>query len=169
MTARRIALLLFLGSLSVILAAWGFEVIGGFQPCGLCLQQRLPYYVGVPLAAMLFAVTLQHPSSMFYRRARAGFFVLAAIFAFSLYLAIRHAGVEWGFWLGPANCATGDIADFGQGGSLLEQLQSAKVAYCDQAAGRFLGLSFAGWNAVASLGLLALALLGALKGNRRPA
>lgn len=169
MAARRLAFLLFLASLGVILTAWGFELIGGFQPCGLCLQQRLPYYVGVPLAALLLALTLRPHAAGGRGLVQAGFLALALIFAVSLFLAVRHAGVEWGFWLGPSNCATGDLDAIGAGGSLLDQLQSVRIAYCDQAAGRFLGLSFAGWNALASLGLVGLALFGALKQKRPPA
>ena len=45
MTQRLYASLIFLVALSVILSAWAFELIGGFQPCGLCLQQRIPYYI----------------------------------------------------------------------------------------------------------------------------
>ena len=32
--------------------ALGFEHIGGYIPCKLCLEQRTPYYVGVPLMAL---------------------------------------------------------------------------------------------------------------------
>lgn len=31
-------------------AAWGFQIWGDLAPCPLCLQQRWPYYAGVPLA-----------------------------------------------------------------------------------------------------------------------
>ena len=37
--------------LATIATAWGFELIGGFIPCKLCLQERIPYYVGLPVAA----------------------------------------------------------------------------------------------------------------------
>lgn len=159
MTQRFYASLIFLVALSVILSAWAFELIGGFQPCGLCLQQRIPYYIGVPVAAiaLFFAV-----KPMPRKWASMALWLLALIFAVSVFLAIRHAGVEWQWWLGPANCAAGDLSNFGNGGSLLDALKDVKIAYCDEAAARFLGLSFAGWNAIASLILTLLALKGAL-------
>ena len=43
------AAVLLLGLLT-ILGAWGFQVIGGYFPCKLCLEQRVPYYVGLPVA-----------------------------------------------------------------------------------------------------------------------
>jgi len=40
-----------------------------------------------------------------------------------------HAGVEWKFWAGPASCS-GPLPDFSKGGSLLDQLNKAKVVPC---------------------------------------
>jgi disulfide bond formation protein DsbB len=64
-----------------------------------------------------------------------------------------HAGVEWKFWPGPDTC----------GGSLSGILPdlSKPVVACDAAAIRILGLSLAGWNAVISLAMAAVALVGA--------
>ena len=49
------------------------------------------------------------------------------------------------------------MADF------LKQLETTKVVRCDAVAIRILGLSLAGWNAVISAVMAALALLGARK------
>jgi disulfide bond formation protein DsbB len=46
------------------------------------------------------------------------------------------------------------------GTDFLQQLQSVKVTHCDAPALHILGLSLAGWNAVVSAGLAALAMLG---------
>ena len=40
--ARRAALLALLTGLFAILTAWAFQLIGGFSPCDLCLQERVP-------------------------------------------------------------------------------------------------------------------------------
>ena len=45
--------------------------------------------------------------------------------------------------------------------NMLQALQSTRVVSCTEASWRMLGLSFAGWNAVASAGLALLALLAA--------
>ena len=53
---RRIfnAVLIFFGvALATIVAAWGFEKIGGYVPCELCLKQRWAYYFAVPFAALM--------------------------------------------------------------------------------------------------------------------
>jgi disulfide bond formation protein DsbB len=46
------AALLALAMAAVVGTALGFQHLGGYIPCKLCLEQRLPYYVGVPLMAL---------------------------------------------------------------------------------------------------------------------
>jgi len=155
MTQRFYAALIFTGALLVIASAWGFELIGGYQPCGLCLEQRIPYYIGVPIAGVALFMSLKNRAVGLIR---VTLLLVAVIFAASTALAVRHAGVEWGWWLGPSNCGAGGFETLQSAGSLLESLKIVKIAYCDQAALRIFGLSFAGWNAVASIALVALAV-----------
>jgi disulfide bond formation protein DsbB len=85
------------------------------------------------------------------------FFVVALTFLANAGLGTYHAGAEWKFWPGPDTCgATVDATK--SAGSLLKDLEGVKVVRCDEAALRFLGVSFAGWNVVASLLLMALSL-----------
>ena len=90
---------------------------------------------------------------------RVAFSLLALIFAASAIFGAYHAGVEWGFWPGPTEC-TGALQRAASVTDFLKQLESVKVVRCDSAALRILGLSLAGWNAVISAGLAALAVLG---------
>jgi disulfide bond formation protein DsbB len=91
------------------------------------------------------------------------------IFIWSAYLGVRHAGVEWGFWAGPTDCAGGGVIS-DDGRPLLERLADAEpVVSCTEVQWRFAGLSFAGWNAVISAGVAIAALSAALRGlQRRP-
>ena len=56
-----LALAIFVVAAATILGALGFEHIGGYLPCHLCLMQRTPYYVGVPFAAATIACDLPSP------------------------------------------------------------------------------------------------------------
>ncbi|MYZ46450.1 disulfide bond formation protein B [Rhizobiales bacterium L72] len=150
------ALVLLLVSAATILGALGFEHIGGYEPCALCLEQRWPYYVGVPVAfAAWLSIALAAP------RWLAG--LLLALFAglmlYGFGLAIYHSGVEWGFWAGPASCApAGGVP--GSAGAMLQSLQAGVHGpSCTEATWRLLGLSFAGWNAIVSALLVAGAAL----------
>ena len=52
------------------------------------------------------------------------------------------------------------MVDFGKAGNLLDQLDKVKVIRCDEVQWRFLGLSLAGYNALISLLMAAIAGLG---------
>ncbi|MBL4647246.1 MAG: disulfide bond formation protein B [Hyphomicrobiales bacterium] len=151
---------LSLGALALILAlaaiggAWAFQLIGGYQPCALCLEQREPYYVGLPLLIIALAITKRMPEARFTRLL---YLLFAAIFAYGFALAAYHAGAEWQFWAGPTDCGS-TVEMTTDASSLLTQLQGIKLVSCTEAAGRFLGISFAGWNAVATLAVTLLGL-----------
>ncbi len=148
-----------LGMAVTVGAALGFQHIGGYIPCKLCLEQRLPYYIGVPVAVLaLLAAAFRLPPLV----VRGLLLVVALLMTWSIWLGAFHAGVEWGFWPGPADCGAVALPPSG-GGSLLDQLDAVIPPSCDQAAWRFLGLSFAGWNVVASLFLAAIAWAAALR------
>src|SRR5262249_34012679 len=75
-------------------------------------------------------------------------------------LGVYHAGVEWKLWAGPQECS-GALEGLGSAGGLIDKLQLISVVRCDQAAWTFLGLSLAGYNALISLALAAVAAWGA--------
>jgi disulfide bond formation protein DsbB len=133
---------------ATLLIAYGFEHIGGYRPCPLCLQQRWAYLAGIPVT---FAALALAPTG----RARlAGLLLLAVALAFlaNAGLGVYHAGVEWKLWPGPAACAATDLAPLGGGGrGVLDAISATRVIRCDEAPWSFAGLSFAGWNAVISL------------------
>jgi disulfide bond formation protein DsbB len=134
--------------------AWAFQ-LSGLTPCELCLRERLPFYAGLPLALATAAAARRCTPLV----VRIGFGLLIAVFAASALLGAYHAGVEWKFWPGPSECS-GSVAAPAKVGDFLEQLKHVTVVRCDAAALRILGLSLAGWNAVISIGLAALAALG---------
>jgi disulfide bond formation protein DsbB len=147
---RAVALIL-VASLATIGGAYLFEYAWGYVPCALCLIQRKPYYAAIVLALVLLAPAIPD------RWRRVGLGLLALIFVVSAGLGAYHAGVEWGWWLGPSDCGGGgggapaEIRDF------LKALDRTRVVSCTEAAWRFLGLSLAGWNVVVSLALAAIA------------
>ena len=90
-------------ALATIAGAWIFQAFG-IQPCELCLTQRYVFYVGVPLAALTALAGGRAPVAIM----RAGFLLIAVIFAANALLAAYHTGVEFGLWKGPTAC-TGSI------------------------------------------------------------
>lgn len=158
---RVLVILAFVLGLGAIVGAWGFQILGGYVPCKLCLQERVFYYVGLPpllLAALLV------PGSP--RLARLLALLGGLTFVAGTALGVYHTGAEWGFWLGPADCG-GGTAPVTDASDLLRQMGRTRLVSCSEASIDLFGLSFAGWNAVASASVAILSLAAAL--GRRPA
>ena len=152
------AALVLIGMVVVIGSALGFEHLGGYAPCALCLEQRISYYWGIPVMAIgLVSALLSWPPLL----TRALFLVVLALLVFTAGLGVYHSGVEWGFFEAPQSCGAGLSASSSDAGNLLDSLATAKPPSCDDAAGRFLGLSFAGWNVLAAGFLALVAMRGA--------
>ena len=133
-----------------------FEYVLGYPPCPLCLDQRNAFYVGVPLAALLWLGANHGASSNVII---AGFAVIAIVMLWNTGLSAYHAGVEWKLWPGPTDCS-GPINSLGSAGNLLNRLQDIKIVRCDEAAWRLLGISLAGYDVMVSLFLAAVAAWG---------
>lgn len=146
------------GAAGALLLALGFEYIGGYAPCPLCLVQRYAYYAAVPLGFVgLILLSAE-------ARTAAGILFLIAGLALvaNVGLGIYHSGIEWGWWPGPAACSNpAQTLAVGAGQSLLDALKSNSVISCSEAPFRFLSLSFAGWSAVISAVLAACGLVAA--------
>lgn len=161
LSAIELALVLALGATLCIVAALLFQYVGGYRPCPLCLQERIAYYAAIPAGAIA-AWMLSIGRSTLARL----LLVLAAVgLLWNAGLGVYHSGVEWKWWAGPTECgSTGDLVS---GGSLIESIESEKRVRCDEAAWRFLGLSFAGWSVLLSLGLAGIGFAAAMAPSRR--
>lgn len=151
-----LAALVTLGMIAVIAAVLAFEHIGGYTPCALCLGQREPYYAAIPVGIIALAGAFFKWPACLTRGALA---ITGILMVYAMILGIEHAGVEYGWWPSPGDCGGGSTVT--DAGGLLDSLDTVKPPSCDEAAGRFLGLSFAGWNVVVSLALAAIAFRGA--------
>ncbi len=159
-----IRFLIFAGaaSLAMLAVAHAFQAFGHLEPCELCLEQRDGYWLALAVAAAGVGVARLRGQG---RRLFAA--LLAVAFLGEAGVAAYHAGVEWGWWPGPVACTGGhagvsaaDMAAFLKSGPV-------RMVRCDQAAWRRLGLSMAGWNALAALGLSIASLVAALRRVRR--
>jgi len=161
--ARAAALAIGLIAMVVIGTALLIEHVFGYAPCPLCLEQRWPYYIGIPAALGIAALPLPP-----WLRA-AALVALAALFTWGLWLGIYQAGAEWRFWQGPADCSTagGAAPSPGDVGGLIGAIESSQVVSCTDPSLRIFGLSLAGWNAIVMVLLIGLALAGAAAGHRR--
>lgn len=151
----------FLLGLATILGALGSQYFGGLYPCELCLEQRLAYYIGLPILLGILVLWNRLPLALWF----ALMAIVTAIFAWGTYMGAYHAGVEWGFWPGPTACTgIGDSFSFDQLSNM------TPVIGCDVVQFRFLGISLAGYNALVSLAvviLLGISIAAQMRGRKR--
>ena len=163
MGARSYALFAAFASAAMLAAAHGFERIGGYQPCLLCLRQREVYWIALAISVLGVLSLLRRPRPSLVRALP---LLLALIFVVGFLVAGHHAGVEWDWWAGPATCAVGSNVSVAGLQALAGGGAPIAPVSCDEAAWVFAGLSMAGWNALISLGLAAFGVLVATR--RRP-
>lgn len=148
------ASVLAIGMAATVGIALGFQHLGGYIPCALCLLQREPYYWGIPVAlAALATAAFRLPPAV----SRGLLAIVGIMMIIGAGMGVYHSGVEWGFWEGPATCSTSANGMTTDAGNLLNDLNAIKGPSCTDAALRVLGLSFAGWNVIASVILAAIA------------
>ncbi|MEL6233446.1 MAG: disulfide bond formation protein B [Pseudomonadota bacterium] len=151
---RGFVMLAGLGSAALLLAALGFQYLGGLAPCAMCIWQRWPHAVALGAAALGLSVM---------PRLAAG--LGAAAMLTGAGLALYHVGVEQRWWEGPATCSAGDISGL-SAEALMAQIMTAPIVRCDEIAWELAGISMAGWNGLASLALAAVWLI-SLTGSGR--
>ena len=151
-------------SAALLAGAHLFEHVGGLVPCILCLDQREAHWTAAGVAIAGLAAARLFNSKL---GAAAAVGAAALVYAVSAGLAFYHTGVEYGFWPGPAICAAGGetIVDITNLAGALDQ--PADAPSCDDVQWRFLGVSMAGYNLLASAGLFALTMGAALAETRR--
>ncbi len=144
---QKASLAILVVAAATIAGAWIFQ-LAGYDPCHLCLLQRWAYYFAIPFSLLLSVIAGVYPKG-----ARLGLYLLAIVMLASAIFGAYHAGVEWSWWPGPETCSgaiSGGLPDL-----------SKSVVACNEAAIRIIGISLAGWNAIISAALAAIALAGA--------
>jgi disulfide bond formation protein DsbB len=152
--------LVLAASVATLAGAYFFQYALNYQPCSLCLQERIPYF---------FAIGAALVAGILSREANLGiwpvvFMALCALaFAINTALSAYHVGVEYKWWPGPDTCTgTGAMP------SSLEELRArtanpSHLPRCDTAAWSLFGISLAGFNFLISLALLMLSSLSPLR------
>ena len=149
---RAIPLLVAAASAGLLLGAYLSQHVGGLHPCPLCLVQRYPHFAVLELG-FLAAIAAGG-------RARAGLLVLCVLaLLVTCGYGVYHVGVEQG-WFESACAAPVS------GGSLEDikaQIMDAPLTRCDEVPWSLIGVSLAGWNAIASAVMAAVAAYGAVR------
>ena len=151
MTTKQMINIASVLSLALILGAYSFEFIWGFDPCKLCYWQRYPHFLIISMFPLFY----------FFPR-RILIIVGIGSMLVSTVLAFYHVGVEQKYWLGPNSCTNFSIEGLTTD-QLLEEIMSAPLVRCDEIVWDLLGISMAGWNALISFCLFLIWLYCYLK------
>jgi disulfide bond formation protein DsbB len=141
--------------LVVLASAYILEFFFGFEPCPLCLKQRIPYFIVIGL---LFVNYILHRVNI--KKFDLFFIFLSSItMAYSSYLALYHVGVEFNFWEITSSCSPNKIKVNQEiiTNDLLESLVKYKNIDCSKPQ-KILGLSLATYNFFISIFIVILSL-----------
>ena len=130
-------------------AQYGF----GLRPCELCLFQRVPYGVVIFLALLALGLRLDA------RRMALVVGLCGLAFLVNSGLSLYHVGVEQHWWAGPTSC-TGGLGTVHSVQDLAALLSKPiDIPQCDKVAWSLFGISMAGYNIIACIGMAAFCLL----------
>ncbi len=138
-------IIFFISSISIISALF-IEYALGYQPCNLCLIQRIPYALCIIL---IFLNYFQKKNEKFI------ILLLILTFSFSTLISFYHFGIEQGFFEESTVCGLKDASSILSKEEILKQLQTKSIS-CKDVTFRIFGFSLTTFNIIISLILIIL-------------
>ena len=138
---KKILLLTFLLSLFALISAYFIEYILGYQPCNLCLIERIPYVIALIIITINFK---------FNHLERYLILLLVIVFLASTLMSLYHLGIEQGFIKESLVCDLKNSSKILSKEEILQQLQQ-KIVSCKDVTFKILGFSLTTLNIIISL------------------
>ena len=133
--------IILLFSFIAITSAYFIEYVLGYQPCNLCLIERIPY--GLSIILIITILILK-------KNQRFLVLLLILTFIFSLAISFYHYGIEQGFFQESSVCGVRDFNENITKEDLLRQLNEKTIS-CKDVTFRIFGLSLTSINIVINL------------------
>ena len=138
---KKFLLLTFLISLFALISAYFIEYILGYQPCNLCLIERIPYMIA------LIIITINYK---FNHLEKYLILLLVIVFLASTLMSLYHLGIEQGFIKESLVCDLKNSSKILSKEEILQQLQQ-KIVSCKDVTFKILGFSLTTLNIIISL------------------
>ena len=138
---KKFLLLTFLISLFALISAYFIEYILGYQPCNLCLIERIPYIIALIIITINFK---------FNHLERYLILLLVFVFLTSTLISLYHLGIEQGFIKESLVCDLKNSSKILSKEEILKQLQQ-KIVSCKDVTFKILGFSLTTLNIIISL------------------
>ena len=137
---KKIYLSILIISILALISAYFIEYFLGYQPCNLCLLERIPYALSIIIILANFKFKFNDKSILL---------VLIIIFVVSALLSIYHLGIEQGLIEESFVCSTKDNLNLNKE-QLLQELQKMNIT-CKNVAFTIFGLSLTTYNILLSV------------------
>lgn len=137
---KKIYLSILIISILALISAYFIEYFLGYQPCNLCLLERIPYALSMIIILANFKFKFNDKSILL---------VLIIIFVVSALLSIYHLGIEQGLIEESFVCSTKDNLNLNKE-QLLQELQKMNIS-CKNVAFTIFGLSLTTYNILLSV------------------
>ena len=135
-----LSVILFI-SIFALIAAYFVEYILDYQPCNLCLIERLPYFFAIIIIFLYLTIN---------RFEKLIFIFLGLIFASGTILSFYHFGIEQGFFKESLVCVSNNEINILNKEDLLKDFQKTIIS-CKDVEFTLFGLSLATINVIISL------------------
>ena len=137
---KKIYLSILIISILALISAYFIEYFLGYQPCNLCLLERIPYALSIIIILANFKIKFNDKYILL---------VLIIIFVVSALLSIYHLGIEQGLIEESFVCSTKDNLNLNKE-QLLQELQKMNIS-CKNVAFTIFGLSLTTYNILLSV------------------
>ena len=147
LSKKKLFLTIFLISFIALMSAYFVEYILGYQPCNLCLYERVPYFLAILILLVNFKYNKLEKHFIFF---------LIIIFFIATLLSLYHLAIEQGLIEESLLCNLEKGTNIIDKDEILKQLQQKNIS-CKDVAFKIFGLSLTSFNIIISL-LLTISL-----------
>ena len=141
LSKKNLLIATFLISLVALISAYFIEYMLGYQPCNLCLYERIPYF----LAILILLINYK------YNKLEKYIIILLALnFFIATILSLYHLGIEQGFIQESLLCDLEKGANIIDKDEILKELQKKSIS-CKDVTFKIFGLSLTSYNLIISL------------------
>ena len=137
--------ILFILSIFALVVAYIIQYILNYQPCNLCLIERIPYGIAIIILVLNY---IFKQDQLFYS------ILLMLTFLFLFLISLYHFGIEQGIIEESAVCTSKNL-DLITKEDILNSLQELRIS-CKDVAFKIFGLSLTTYNILISLCMLAI-------------
>lgn len=137
---KKIYLSILFISILALTTAYFIEYFLGYQPCNLCLLERIPYALSIIIILANLKIRFNDKYTLL---------ILIVIFIAGALLSIYHFGIEQGFVEESFVCSTKDNLNLDKE-QLLQELQKMNIS-CKNVAFTIFGLSLTTYNVLLSV------------------